>query len=409
MKKGLFSIGFLFMLTGCSLFQSNTSIMKPPELPVKQQKVKEAINKYVPSQAEWVSPIEEKQANKILEADLDSDGTKELIVFYRLPDQTSQIEASVLKEENDGWKEIIKLKDIGRKLHKVEFTDVNDDGIKEILIGFSFSEDASDKALIVFEISTSKPKKIMETQYSTFFSGTFNQDNKGKIILSTLVRNQEHKVRLYEFKKNEANVLDELELDMYVSYTNTIAGSLSPLLKGMILDTAVGAHSSESFIIGVEDDKLIKIIPENLEVNEIFRTYFVNSEDTNGDGIIEFALQKEGSNENLSYAVMPYINEYYQLNDQLQAELVNQYYRNYSYRYRLQFPKDWPPVKITESEDERYVTFLSIEDDRVLFDINVLDKGQLLPKGWNILYKSNQFTYVTKSSPEVGMHFEIIE
>ncbi|TMU84347.1 hypothetical protein FGG79_15760 [Bacillus sp. BHET2] len=403
MKKVLFLIGCLSMCTGCSLFQSSTSLLKPPELPVKQQEVKQAIGKYVPAQAEWVSPIEDKQANKMIEADLDQDHTNELIVFYKLPDQTSQMEAIVLKEEKGTWKETLKLKDLGRELHKVEFMDLNNDGFKEILVGFSFSEDASDKALIVYDVSKGKPKKLMESQYSAFFSGNFSNDTKGEILLASLIPNQEHSVRLYQFDKNNVSVLDELKLDPYVyPYYHSSSGSISPSLKGVVLDAGVGAHSSTSFIIGVRKDKLMNILPDNLKQEELFRAYAVNSEDSNGDGIIEFTIQREASSESLAYADMPFINEYYQLNDQKQAELIHKYYDNASYLYRFELPQDWPAVEVEESKDGRYVKFLSKKDDSVLFDVYAIDKGQALPKGWNILYETNQFTYVTNYSAAVG-------
>ena|GEM_PF-2707078 len=403
MKKILFLMGCLLMCTGCSLFQSNTSLLKPPELPVKQQEVKQAIGKYVPSQAEWVSPIEDKQANKMIEADLDHDQTNELIVFYRLPDQTSQLEAIVLKEEKGEWREKMKLKDLGRELHKVEFLDFNLDGYKEILVGFSFSEDASDKALIVYDLTKGKPQKLFESQYSAFFSGNFTKDDQGEILLASLVPNQSHSVRLYQFSHHKMNVLDELRLDPYVyPYYHSLAGSISPSLKGAILDAGVGAHSSTSFIVGVEDEKLVNVLPENMKEEELFRAYAVNSEDSNGDGILEFTLQKEAGDDNLAYSEMPFINEYYQLNDQKQAELIHRYYDNAAYLYRFEIPQDWPSVEVEESEDGRYVKFLSMKDGSVLFDVYAIDKGQPLPKGWNLLYETNQFTYVTKYSPAIG-------
>lgn len=391
------------MCTGCSLFQSSTSLLKPPELPVKQQELKQAIGQYVPAQAEWVSPIEDKQANKMIKADLDGDQTNELIVFYKLPDQTSQMEAIVLKEEKGKWKETLTLKDLGRELHKVEFADLNRDGFKEILVGFSFSEDASDKALIVYDVSATKPKKMMESPYSAFFAGDFTKDNKGEILLASLVPNQEHTVSLYQFNSKKAELLDELKLDPYVyPYYHAAAGSISPSIKGAILDAGVGAHSSTSFMIGVEENKLVNEIPKNLKKEDLFRAYAVNSEDSNEDGILEFTLQKEASSENLAYSDMPFINEYYQLNDQKQAELIHKFYDNPSFLYRFELPLDWPALEVKESEDGRYVKFLSSKDDEVLFDIYAIDKGHALPKGWNILYESNQFTYVTNYSPALG-------
>ncbi|MEW4221656.1 FG-GAP repeat domain-containing protein [Rossellomorea marisflavi] len=390
----------LLICSGCSLFQSNSSLMKPPQLPVQQQELKQAISQYVPAQAEWLSPLDDGDTNHIIERDLDGDGEEELIVFYRMPDKTAQMEGVILENLKGEWKKRTQFSDLGRELQKVEFADLDGDGKDEVLIGFSYSNESSDKALLVFNVSGDKPEKLFESQYSAFFADDYNEDGRGELMLATLVPNQEHNVTLYSYEDNMEKV-DELKLDPYVyPYYHTAAGYVTPSVKGAVLDSSVGAHSSTSFIIGVKDGKLKEVKPKGLKEEDLFRATAANSIDTNDDGIIEIPVLVEGS-EDKPYVDMPFISEYYQLMDDGEARFVESTYENVNYQYTWKLPDSWPDVEIDTSGDRRYVKFISKEDGTVLYDIYAVEKDKVIPdEGWNELSESNQFIYLTKYSPE---------
>ncbi|MFI8684792.1 FG-GAP repeat domain-containing protein [Rossellomorea sp. NPDC077527] len=399
MKKMIFLLtGILLVTSGCSLFQSNSSLMKPPELPVEQQELKQAIQAFVPAQAEWLSPNEDKTADTIMKTDLDGDGQEELIVFYRLPDETSQMEGIILENKEGKWTKMSGVKDIGRELMKVEAADLNGDGTKELLIGFSYAAEASDSALVIYNIEGKKPAKLFESQYSAFFSDDYDEDGREELLLSSLIPNQEHTVSLYTFSKEKPEKVDELKLDPYVyPYYNSASGYVTPSVKGAIFDSTVGAHSSTSFIVGVKNKKLVELVPKEMK-DKLFRATSANSEDKNGDGILEFPILIE-ANPDKPYVDMPFIHEYYQLSDGGKPEFVSRSYQNYPYQYELTIPEEWPEIKIEASDGRRYVKFLSEEDGSLLFDLYVVDKDKKDSlEGWNVLMESNQFVYVTKSS-----------
>ncbi|MBW3112398.1 hypothetical protein KYJ26_11180 [Bacillus sp. MCCB 382] len=398
MKKMIFLLtGILFVTSGCSLFQSNSSLMKPPELPVEQQELKQAIQSFVPPQAEWLSPNEDKTADTIKQTDLDGDGEEELIVFYRLPEETSQMEGIILENKEGKWTKMAGIKDIGRELMKVEASDLNGDGTKELLIGFSYAAEASDSALVIYDLEGKKPDKLFESQYSAFFADDYDENGKAELLLSSLIPNQEHTVSLYAFSKGKSEKVDELELDPYVyPYYNSASGYVTPSVKGAIFDSTVGAHSSTSFIVGVKNKKLVELVPKEFK-DQLFRATSANSEDKNGDGILEFPLLIE-ANPDKPYVDMPFIHEYYQLSDDGQPQFTLRSYQNYPYQYELMLPEDWPDIIIEASDGRRYVKFLSEDDGSLLFDVYVADKDDMESlEGWNVLMESNQFVYLTKS------------
>ncbi|WP_201712876.1 hypothetical protein [Rossellomorea arthrocnemi] len=398
MKKMIVLLsGVLLVTSGCSLFQSNSSLMKPPALPVEQQELKQAIQGFVPPQAEWLSPNDDKTSDRIMKTDLDEDGEKELIVFYRLPEETSQMEGIVLENKEGKWTKVAGIDNIGRELMKVEASDLNGDGTKELLIGFSYAAEASDSALVIYDVEGKKPTKLFESQYSAFFSEDYDEDGHEELLLSSLVPNQEHIVTLYSFPKGKPEKVDELKLDPYVyPYYNSASGYVTPSVKGAIFDSTVGAHSSTSFIVGVKNRKLTELVPKEFK-DKLFRATSANSEDKNGDGILEFPLLIE-ANQDKPYVDMPFIHEYYQLSDDGKPQFTLRSYQNDPYQYELVLPEEWPSVKIVTSDGRRYVKFLSKDDGSLLFNVFVADKDKKDSlEGWNVLMESNQYVYLTKS------------
>jgi hypothetical protein len=410
MKKRVFILSSILLLcSGCTLFQSNSSLMKPPELPVEQQELKQAIQQFTPAQAEWLSPNEDESANKMTETDLDQDGQNELIVFYRLPDETAQMEGIILKNKKGKWTKMTGFKNLGRELQKVEVSDLNGDGTKEILIGFSYSAESADSALVIYDLKDKQPAKLYESQYSAFFSEDYNGDGRGELLISSLIPNEEHKISLYTFDKDKQEKVDELSLDPYVyPYYHTASGFITPSVKGAIFDSSVGAHSSTSFMIGVEDMKLKDFVPPGFE-DKLFRATSADSGDKNRDGIMEFPILIEGS-PGKPYVDMPFIHEYYQLSDEGRPQLTLSSYQNHHYQYELELPEEWPEIEIEASDGQRYVKFVSKEDGKVLFDLYVTDKDKKVSlEGWNILSESNQYLYGTKfSASEFRTYFHLL-
>jgi hypothetical protein len=410
MKKRVFILSSLLLLcSGCTLFQSNSSLMKPPELPIEQQELKQAIQQFTPAQAEWLSPNEDESANKMTETDLDQDGQNELIVFYRLPDETAQMEGIILKNKKGKWTKMTGFKNLGRELQKVEVSDLNGDGTKEILIGFSYSAESADSALVIYDLKDKQPAKLYESQYSAFFSEDYNGDGRGELLISSLIPNEEHKISLYTFDKDKQEKVDELSLDPYVyPYYHTASGFITPSVKGAIFDSSVGAHSSTSFMIGVEDMKLKDFVPPGFE-DKLFRATSADSGDKNRDGIMEFPILIEGS-PGKPYVDMPFIHEYYQLSDDGRPQLTLSSYQNHHYQYELELPEEWPEIEIEASNGRRYVKFVSKEDGKVLFDLYVTDKDEMDSlEGWNILTESNQYLYGTKfSASEFRTYFHLL-
>lgn len=404
--KGIAMIMTLAIISACSFLEPNTELLAPPQLPGTQADIKKAFDRYIPTNAELLTPINHKHYNNpIILTDLDDDGIEEAIAFYKSKRDATSIHGVVLKN-NNGWKKIASINGAGSILVDVQLEDLNGDEKKEILIGVSYSEDSKERGLFVFDIfSSDKPIVLLNELYTHFLVDHFSNPARQELILIKYARELTNSIYLYSYKENQLEPIAHLELDPYINgYYNIVSGMIAPTKRGLMLDAAVGAHSGITYVISVENGKLINVFrnPED----QPFKVSAVISLDSNGDGILEFGLLEEPYMETpLAYAHTPYITAYYQMDDQFNTTLVSKAYYNYNFRYKIDIPLDWEEIKLTQSEDHKAIEISDPIQEEVLFDVYVTDKKYVLEEDWILLGETNAYMYWSRYATEENKHY----
>lgn len=404
-------VGYLVVMTGCSVFKANTDLITPPQIPGEKEEVKLAISKYIPSNVDLQSAMNDQTSNPIKFVDLDGDGESEVVVFYKQPQQSDLVKGIVLKNKN-GWEKIADLDGAGTVLVDVEFSDLNQDGNLEILAGFSYTRDSEDYGLLVYDIfSDSKSKVLLDKPYSYFLVDEFNSpDNLNSLVLIKFNKEQRNTVFLYENREDNLVEIDQLELDPYINgYYQVKSGWITKKQRGLMLDAGVGAHSAFTFVISIMDGKMENHFSE-LD-SPTLKAAAVESMDSNDDGILEYGVLEEPYLvETLPYAETPYITVYNQLNDNWKSNVVAKAYYDYDHLYKVDIPLDWPRIQIDLSEDRKYLEIKPAGTDVVFFDVYVSDKQQVSVENWTLLGETDEYVYLSKTVKKDKEHlFQIIQ
>ncbi|KRG12001.1 hypothetical protein ACA30_17335 [Virgibacillus soli] len=410
--NNLIIIVLSLLLSGCSVFESSSALLAPPELPGQKAELKKALSKYIPDNAKLLTPLNSEQHNNpILLVDLDDDHLEEAVVFYKSRQKPSLAEGVILKKKDGEWEKIADISGEGTVLHDLQLADFNGDGKKEIIAGFAYSEEAEDKGLLVFDLFSKKePVLLLNEAYSYFLVDQFSDTNEVELVLINHNREQSNTISLYHFAQGQLKPLDQLELDPFINgYYKIQSGYISPNQKGLMFDVGVGAHSAATFVISVNEGRLFNVFP-HIDL-ATFKASTSESKDTNGDGILEYAILEEPyMDEPLAYVDTPYITTYYQLNHDSEPEAIARNYINYQYRYRLNLPFEWGKVKIIVSHNEHQVEIIQAETDEVLFDIHITDKVTLPVDNWVKLGETSSYNYWTKTKDRSRWNlFEIIQ
>ncbi|MBS4209301.1 hypothetical protein [Bacillus sp. FJAT-50079] len=397
MKYLFLAILSAFFLSGCIRIQSNTSLMIPPELPGKEAEITAAFSTYLPKNAELLTPVNNQINGPTLLVDLDGDGVDEAVLFYKTEDRTERLKGLILSYKN-GWKKLAEIDGIGTRLIDLQFADLSNDGKKEIIAGFAYSENSTEHGLLVYEIfSNHTPTLLLDSAYTGFLLDDFDHGGKDSLVLLKFDKGKQNTVFLYQYHDQHLQIMNQLELDPYINgYEEIISGQISQTKKGLMLDAGIGAHSATTFIIEVKGTHLLELFTDNKDLT--YKASMVFSKDTNHDGILEFGMLEEPyMEEPLPYVETNYFTVYYQLDDQLNVNKTANYFINYEYNYQIEFPLDSPALEIRSSENRKYIEVLHPKTKEVLFDVFVSDMQLQSQSDWKKLAESNNLVYLTKT------------
>jgi len=388
------------------MFETNMSLMSPPSLPDSEEEILLAIDKHVPNSQELLTPLNDKRSNPIIMEDLDGDGQDEAVVFYK---KKSGIVKGVVLKENDGWNQVATFDSGGKVLHDLAFFDLTGDGKKEVFIGTGYAKDHdSSRILYVYQIFSNEPERLLEEAYNHFLTDDFGP-NGPALMLITFYKGKENTVTMYQIKDNGLMIIDQLALDEYINgYVSLKSGRISPSKWGLMLDVGMGAHSGKTFVISVQDGKMRNIFP-NLDEDPTIKASTTQSDDTNGDGVLEFSvLEDPVTEEELPHAEMPYITVYYQLNDAYEQDIVSKSFDNHTYNYKILLPLEWDNIKVNKTDDWRYVEIIDAENNQVLFDVYVSEIKRI-NDDWTLLKETDQYVYLSKTVNKKNKHlFQVI-
>lgn len=404
MRKKVHVLIYLLFLSllfsGCSLFEGHSSLLTPPSLNDQQTELKAVISKYLPEQAEILTPLDMKEAQSIFLEDLDGDGQEEIIVFYKMTNRAESMKGIVLKKD-EVWKKIAEFDGTGFFLSEVRFVDLNNNGRKEIIAGFRFSEELDDKGLLVYDIfSDDSPKLLLDKPYTHVVIDDFQQQKNNELVLIKFDRNSLNKMVLYRYVREQMTEIATLELDPYVDgYLQAISGLITNKQKAIVLDGYIGAHSGFTNVITINNDTFTNVFDAESEAT--FKPYVTKSEDINSDGILEISLPtKPISKKERSYAETPYYETYYQLTDDFDLKAVARRFFNYEFLYEIQIPDTWPDqINIERSDDNRYIKFIDVSTNEVLFDVYATEKEkEPIGSEWHVLTETSSYLYISKTA-----------
>ncbi|QIB26932.1 VCBS repeat-containing protein [Caloranaerobacter azorensis] len=351
MKKKLVKLMLVTSLIGASLFtgcglNDAENLMEPPRLSISQEEVKTLVKDVLDSNAKLVSPRKGENNSAIQFVDLDNDKKDEVIVLYMLKNDKYPLRGLILKQQGDEWKIDDGIKGIGYNFDNILFKDITGDGKLEIVVSWNIGEEGINKGLSVYKYEDGKSVELFNDSYEAFAVDDLDNDKKSEIFLVKLNKDEiKAKGELYKYVDKEIKLVDEVKMDGAIgSHYSTKVGMASKDKKGIFLEATLGAHSSITELIVMENGKLKNVFynEDTESVDKTFRSYGAISEDIDNDGIIEIPLLRAPiTYEDASMAEIPWITSWYKWDGKDGLEFSGEGYFNILGGYYFKFPEKW--------------------------------------------------------------------
>ncbi len=301
LKRLLLSVvaaGLAALLCGCDLFTVDTDTLLAPARPSGDMLyISRAIDDSEKGDYTFKYPTAGDHRSAVILEDIDGDGKKEALAFYSTSgDEQTELHLNLIMGSGEDWKSASKASLVAGGVEEVAFSDLNQDGVKEIVVGWEIYG-SSEKQLAVYEFSGGVLLQRMLERYSGFVCCDLDQNGTEEIFINNLNTGElSNRAALYTITEGGVSQVASCALDAAVkTVERPLVGMLSNGQPAIYLDgiKGIGAITEVLFL---SKAKLVnpllegEISPENTRT---LRAASILTEDINGDEILEIPVASD--------------------------------------------------------------------------------------------------------------------
>lgn len=299
----LISLCLCFVLSGCNAlrFSSIDDLISPISPSGDEALVQRAVDEYCKNGYSIKIASSGGHTSSYVFYDLDNDKHDEAIAFYEPNDNLGTVNMAVLKEENKNWRVIYNLVGEGTDVSSVDFSDLNNDGISEIIVCWRAISKSNNYNLCVYN------QIIRDNEYSLkmigkpitageFVSIDLNEDGVNELVVLTVgTTSQSPKAKLYSYNKTQM-LIGDTKLDSRITAFDTIVVGETDEGPSIYVDAICsGDKRVTEFLYWSNYYKSI-VSPfysyNTTHTSDTVRNNSLSCEDVDGDGEIEIPLDK---------------------------------------------------------------------------------------------------------------------
>lgn len=403
MKKQILRIISFFLAlttfvlcTGCSLkMQTADELMHPPRAKGIYEKIQKEFTKKIGKDVLLKSPSKGEYRSSFVLFDIDGDLKEEAFVFYAPKNAPTEIHMAFLKTNKSEENFIIcDVTGAGSDVASISFSDLNGDGIREIILGWKVLNDNYILSVYKCNITESAAElsSMSNISYSAMKTADMDQDGNDEIFIITSDNTDnitKSTARMLKMNENSISVMGETTVNSNVSgYADiTVEEATDKKPLKLYVDANVGEDAMVTDIVYWDSTaKALRAPISNppAQMRPIsYRRAKIKSQDINGDGIVEIPqlVKMDGSAYANNLSADGAVPEkappskpetvsflYYTCWSQLDGgDLKKVLYSivNYDDGYIFKFPRQWVNrVTVISNPNERRWTFFEWSSDK---------------------------------------------
>lgn len=289
-KKGLLCLllaAVCFVLSGCNILSTGEELLSPPMPGGELSEIRAALDSIVNEDYTLKYPTHGEYRSAIVRYDVTGNGKKDAVAFFSTEKENiSSMHIALLTQQDDEWLAVKDVSVLASGIERVQFDDLNGDGVSEIIAGWSVYGSV-DKQVAVYTYDGELLTPRLQEPYTEFLVCDLNTDAKKEILLLHLKSTDKRgTAKLLELTEEGVSEISATDLDG--NATAVVSASETKLLDGrpaVFLDMQKGIKMITEilFLSGgklqnpmYDKEKKVTTVTE--------RNSSVLSQDINGDG-----------------------------------------------------------------------------------------------------------------------------
>lgn len=324
MKKFISIILVLLLLlscSGCSLnFFSVESLLTPPMQSGKNGEVQEAFNTLMKNEKiQLKTPLAGNYQTSFVLFDVNGDENDEAFIFYTDSSVDASVRMAFLQCLDDEWQISADIKGGGNNVYDIDFSDMNNDGLKEIFISWSLFDSKVEKITSVYTPDTTQDGVFTLQSLGSEYCDTkgfvdFNGDTKNDFVVvyhDDTGDTQKTILRLFSMSQSHELVkYSEIPLDSAISSVSRIQSDVVSSGGNKFTRLFIDCQKSEKMIFtemvywNSELSVPVRAISKPSLSNT--RSHKAVSTDIDGDGLLEVPVITNLSGDEKQFSVSYY-------------------------------------------------------------------------------------------------------
>lgn len=310
MKILLLITVFILAFTGCNSFRLSTSIddlITPVSPSGENAAVKSAVDEYCKNGYLIKIPSNGEYTTSFIYYDLNGDEKNEAIAFYEPSDDLGTIDMAVLnKVSEDKWSVVYNITGNGTDVNSVDFCDVNDDGVIEIIVCWSLISKSTNFNLDVYRQINDESGYSLKAIGDSVTAGEFicadvNEDGVNDVLVFNFASSSASPgAKLYSFKDNTRKLIGETKLDASInSFSSITVGNTD---QGTSIYADAVRSDGESMVTELiywsnYYDSIVSPFYSYStgKTSDTTRKSMIDSKDIDGDGVVEIPTDENVS------------------------------------------------------------------------------------------------------------------
>ena len=286
----------LFTLCGCDFVTADTAeLLTPPELSGDIKPISQVIKNTAPNGYAMKYPSRGDYRSAVIREDINSDGVFEAFAFYSVTDgEVITMHLNTIANRNGKWSSVAVQQIVAAGVDKIEFCDLDNDGVKEILVGWQIYG-TSEMQLGVYSLGENSITQRMLQKYTHFTVCDLDEDDRNEVFVVKVGATESNLASLFALTDSGVTEVSSCEIDKTVNTVNEpVIDNLSTGKPAIYLDIIKGVGAVTE-VIFMDKGSLINPLfdVEKGETVATLRSVSFSTHDINGDGIIEIPVQLE--------------------------------------------------------------------------------------------------------------------
>lgn len=294
-------LGFVYIST---YFQPVDSLIRPPQAEGENLSIQLAFSEAVGKDYLLKQPINGKYRSAYTFIDLTGDKNDEVIVFYSKSNDLGIVRMNVLDKEQDEWVSIADFQSVHNDIQELEFADLNGDGTKEIIVGWTVFGESYSKLITVYQINGGHSDVNIESVYVDYYSmfrvADIDCDGNEDILAlkyATAGNTAEYTASFITYEENSIKVKGSFTLDNSISSVAAVNFDTekSDNAKRIFIDghKVDGGMVTDCFTWQEADNNFMRYNVAGVGVSALsLRTSAVLCSDINSDGMVEVPCEE---------------------------------------------------------------------------------------------------------------------